>query len=81
MIFTQVSTFHKYRIIISPPTCTHFRDVMKHGHHIYQTESEMDMSKMYAYPPSQNALPHWKCVLCCCEGLPHIDITGKESDS
>ena len=33
---------------------------------------------MCAYPSSQHALPHWKCVLSCCENFPCIDLTYQE---
>ena len=39
----------------------------------------MVISTMCAYPPSQDALPHWKCVLCCCYNCPRIDIPYQES--
>ena len=53
---------------------------MPHGHHIYATASDMDIDIMCAYPPSQNALPQWKCVLRCCSNLLHIDLTDQESE-
>ena len=53
---------------------------MSHGCHIYDTSADMVMTKMYAYPPSQHALPRWKCVLHCCANFPYIDIPDQESD-
>ena len=53
---------------------------MTYGCHIYQTESDMAMAKMCTYPPSQHELPHWKCVLRCCEDCLCIDIPSQESD-
>ena len=34
---------------------------------------------MCSYPPTQNALMHYKFVLHCCENFPCIDIPGQES--
>ena len=53
---------------------------MPHGRHIYATASDMDMAKICAYPPSQHAFPHGKCVLRCCYNCLCIDIPDKESD-
>ena len=40
---------------------------MTHGRHIYPTASDIAMAKLCAYPFYQYELPHWKCVLRCCE--------------
>ena len=53
---------------------------MTHGHHIYQTASELAMTRICSYPQSQHSSPHWKFVLCCCSKYPCIDISIKESD-
>ena len=53
---------------------------MPHGRHIYEISSGMVMTTMCAYPPSQHALPHWKCVLRCCYNCPRIDYPDQESD-
>ena len=42
---------------------TYKNTVMPHGRHIYAKASEMANETMCAYPHSDNALPHWKCVL------------------
>ena len=34
---------------------------------------------MCAYPESEHALPHWKCVLRCCNDCPCINITDQET--
>ena len=47
---------------------------MPHGNNMFQTESDMEIAKMCAYTPQKHALPHWKCVLRCCEKCPRIDI-------
>ena len=49
---------------------------MPHGLRIYTEEYETAMATMFAYPPSQHSLPHWKCVLLCCDNLPHIKLPG-----
>ena len=41
----------------------------------------MAMAKMFAYPPSQHELPHWKFLLRYCVNFPCIDLPGQESDS
>ena len=53
---------------------------MPHGRHIYATAADMAVAKMYAYPPSQHALSHWKCVLHCCYNCPCIDLPDQASD-
>ena len=50
--------FYKYE--------TYKNAVMPHVHHIYAKASDMTKEKMCEYPQSDNALPHWKCVLRCC---------------
>ena len=57
---------------------TYKNSVIPHGHHIYATAAEMAMVTMCAYPPSQHALTHWKCVLRCCANCPHIDLPDQE---
>ena len=47
--------FYKYE--------TYKNAVMPHVHHIYAKASDMTKEKMCEYPQSDNALPHWKCVL------------------
>ena len=53
---------------------------MAHVCHIYATKSDMNVATICAYPPSQHALPHWKCVLHCCYNLPPIHLIDQESD-
>ena len=52
---------------------------MPHGNHIYAKASDMANATMCTYPQSDNALPHWKCVLRCCADCPCINITDKET--
>ena len=41
---------------------TYKNSAMPHGFHNNQTAYEIAIATMCAYPPSQHALPHWKCV-------------------
>ena len=59
------------------PFETYKNSVIPHRHHIYQTASDIYMSKICAYTQSHHALPHWKCVLRCCDNFPHIDIPSQ----
>ena len=54
---------------------------MPNGYHRYKTASDIAMSKMWDYPPSQHALPYWKCVLFFCSSLPYIDLPSQELDN
>ena len=45
---------------------------MPHGRHIYATASDMANATMCTYPKSEHSLPHWKCVLRCCNDCPCI---------
>ena len=53
---------------------------MPHGCHIYATPADTSMAKMYAYPPYQHDLIHWKCVFRFCSDFPRIYLSEKESD-
>ena len=53
---------------------------MLYGYHGYPKAYDMAMATMYAYPPSQNALPHCNFVLSCCANLQLIDPPSQESD-
>ena len=44
------------------------------------TSSDMAMDTMCAYPTSQNALLHWKCVLRCCSNYTRIYLPDQKSD-
>ena len=59
---------------------TYKNSVIPHGLHIYETSSDMAMAIVCAYPPSQHAFPHWKCVLHCCSHFPYIDLPDQWSD-
>ena len=49
-----------------------------HGLNIYAKASDTEKATMCAYPQSEHALPHWKCVLRCCSDCPCINITDQE---
>ena len=53
---------------------------MPHSHHIYAKESDMANTSMSAYPHSDNVIPHWKCVLCCCADCPCINLPDQETN-
>ena len=55
--------------------------VMPHGRHIYAKASDMEKATMCRYPQSDNALPHWECVLRCCNKCPCINIPDQEIDN
>ena len=57
---------------------TYKNSVMPYGCHIYAKSSDMSKAKMYTYPNSDHALPHWKCVLRCCTDYPCINIPDQE---
>ena len=54
---------------------------MPHGRHIYTKASDMSKATMCAYPQSDHALPHWKCLLRCFAEYPCINITDQETDN
>ena len=35
---------------------------------------------MCAYPQSDYALPHWKCVMRCCAKCPSVNLPDQETD-
>ena len=53
---------------------------MPHGSHIYARAYDMAKAKMYAYPQSYHALPHWKCVMRCCANCPYANFPDQETD-
>ena len=59
---------------------TYKKSMMPHRRHIYTTEADISMTKVYAYPQFHHAFPHWKYVLRCFTNFPHIDITEQEPD-
>ena len=54
---------------------------MPHGNHIYSKASDMANATMCTYPKSENALPHWKCVLQWCADFPCNNIPDQETDN
>ena len=53
---------------------------MPHGRHIYAKAYDMSKSTMCALSQSDHALPHWKCVLRCCDKCPSINLPDQEID-
>ena len=51
---------------------------MPHGRHIYAKASGMANATMCAYPHSDDAPPHWKCVLQCCTECPCINLPEQD---
>ena len=51
---------------------------MPHGCHIYANKYDMAKATICAYPQSDHALPHWKCVLKCCVKCSSVNITDQE---
>ena len=38
----------------------------------------MEKATIFAYPQSDHELPHWKCVLRCCENFPNVNLPDQE---
>ena len=53
---------------------------MPHGRHIYAKASDMKKATMCPYTQSDHALPHWKCVLRCCDKYPYINLPDQEKN-
>ena len=53
---------------------------MPHGRHVYAKSYDMAKATMCAYPYSDHALPHWKCVLQCCANCTSVNIPDQETD-
>ena len=53
--------------------------VMSHGRHIYAKASDTAQATICAYPQSDHALPHWKCVLRCFDDFPCINLYDQET--
>ena len=54
--------------------------MMPHGRHIYAKVSDMENATMCAYPHSDHAIPHWKCVLCCCTDFPCFNLPDHQKN-
>ena len=52
---------------------------MTDGHHIDAKASDVEKATMCAYPQSDHELPHWKCVLQCCDYCRCINLPYKET--
>ena len=53
---------------------------MPHGRHMYAKSSDMAKSTMCTYPQSDHAIPHWECVLGCCDDCPCINLPDQETN-
>ena len=49
--------------------------------HIYAKSSDMEKATMCAYPQSDHALTHRKCILLCCADFQCINIPDQETDN
>ena len=58
---------------------TYNNAVRTHGFHIYNTAADMAMSNMCPCNYKHHGLPHWKCVLMCCNKCPSIVLTSQEA--
>ena len=54
---------------------------MPPGRHIYAKGSDIVKVTICAYPQFDHALPHWKCVLRCCDNCSCINIPEQETDN
>ena len=53
---------------------------MPHRRHIYAKAYDMANAKMCAYPHSDHAIPHCKCLLRCCADFPCINFPDQEKN-
>ena len=53
---------------------------MPHGRHIYAKASDMEEATVCAYPQSDHALTHWKCVMRCYAKFPSVNLPDQETD-
>ena len=60
---------------------TYNNTVMLHRHHIYAKAYNILQATLCAYPQSDHALPHWKCVLRCCADCPCINVPDQKTDN
>ena len=43
-------------------------------------EADMDMVIIFTYTSAHYDMPHWKCVLRCCDKCPNMVITNQEAN-
>ena len=69
----EYQSHHAQNRLSGDMTCRVFETynnyMIPHVRPIYPIASVMDMDTMFTYPLYQHALPHWKCVLSCCENF------------
>ena len=56
---------------------TYKNTVVPYVRHIYAKSYDTENATMFAYPHSDHALPHWKCLLWCCAECPCINLPDK----
>ena len=59
---------------------TYKNTVIPHGRHMHAKAYDMAQATMCAYIHSGHSLPHWKCLLRCCDECPHINIPDQETN-
>ena len=55
--------------------------MIPNGRNIYSKVSDVAQDTICTYPQSDNALPHWKCVLRCCADFSCINLPDQETDN
>ena len=60
---------------------TYKNTAMPHGHHTFEQAYDMAQATMCAYPPSNHALTHWKCLLRWCANCLCINLPYQETDN
>ena len=59
---------------------TYKNTVMPHERHIYAKASDMEKATIYAYPQSDHALTHYKCVMWGFDKFPSVNLPEQEID-
>ena len=58
---------------------TYKNTVMPHRRRIYGKAFYIKKATMFAYPQSDHAFPHWKCVFKCCAKCPCVSLPDQET--
>ena len=53
--------------------------VVPHGLHIHAKSYDMTKATVCAYPQSDHAFTHWKCIIQCCEKCPIVNLPDQET--
>ena len=59
---------------------TYKNAVQPHGCNIYNTAADMAVSKMCPCTSEHHGIPHWKCVLRCCDNFPIIVLPSQKEN-